>query len=49
MFPWDLGLKTIALPRKVRHRGIFKVDWIFTLASERVRKQVVHNNFSAAC
>jgi transposase len=28
-FGW---LKTIALLRKVRHRGIFKVDWIFTFA-----------------
>jgi transposase len=28
-FGW---LKTIALLRKVRHRGIFKVDWLFTLA-----------------
>jgi IS5 family transposase len=26
-FGW---LKTIALLRKVRHRGIFKVDWVFT-------------------
>ena len=28
-FGW---LKTIALMRKVRHRGVFKVDWIFTFA-----------------
>ena len=28
-FGW---LKTIALMRKVRHRGVGKVDWIFTLA-----------------
>src|SRR5208337_759425 len=28
-FGW---LKTIALLRKVRHRGLFKVDWVFTLA-----------------
>jgi IS5 family transposase len=28
-FGW---LKTIALLRKVRHRGTLKVDWIFTLA-----------------
>ena len=28
-FGW---LKTIALLRKVRHRGICKVDWIFTFA-----------------
>jgi|ERR1022692_694347 hypothetical protein len=28
-FGW---LKTIALPRKVRHRGVCKVDWIFTFA-----------------
>jgi IS5 family transposase len=28
-FGW---LKTIALLRKVRHRGIFKVDWVFTFA-----------------
>src|SRR5258708_27812893 len=28
-FGW---LKTIALWRKVRHRGIFKVDWGFTFA-----------------
>ena len=27
-FGW---LKTIALPRKVRHRGVSKVRWIFTL------------------
>lgn len=25
-------LKTIALLRKVRHRGLFKVDWMFTFA-----------------
>jgi hypothetical protein len=29
-FGW---LKTIALLRKVRHRGIFKVGWAFTFAS----------------
>jgi IS5 family transposase len=28
-FGW---LKTVALLRKVRHRGLFKVDWVFTLA-----------------
>ena len=28
-FGW---LKTIALLRKVRHRGLFKVDWLFTFA-----------------
>ena len=28
-FGW---LKTIALLRKVRHRGVWKVDWIFTFA-----------------
>jgi len=28
-FGW---LKTIALLRKVRHRGVRKVDWIFTFA-----------------
>ena len=28
-FGW---LKTIALLRKVRHRGIFKVGWVFTFA-----------------
>jgi hypothetical protein len=28
-FGW---LKTIALMRKVRHRGTLKVDWIFTFA-----------------
>jgi transposase len=28
-FGW---LKTIALLRKVRHRGLYKVDWVFTLA-----------------
>jgi len=28
-FGW---LKTIALMRKVRHRGVFQVDWIFTFA-----------------
>ena len=25
-------LKTIALLRKVRHRGLLKVDWVFTFA-----------------
>jgi hypothetical protein len=29
-FGW---LKTIALLRKVRHRGIFKVGWVFTFAA----------------
>ena len=29
-FGW---LKTIALMRKVRHRGIAKVGWVFTLAA----------------
>ena len=29
-FGW---LKTVALMRKVRHRGIFKVGWIFTFAA----------------
>jgi transposase len=29
-FGW---LKTVALMRKVRHRGIFKVGWMFTLAA----------------
>ena len=29
-FGW---LKTIALPRKLRHRGLAKVDWIFALGS----------------
>lgn len=29
-FEW---LKTIALMRKVRHRGIFKVGWVFTFAA----------------
>ena len=28
-FGW---LKTIALLRKVRHRGLCKVDWVFTFA-----------------
>jgi len=31
----DLGfgwLKAIVLMRKVRHRGVFRVDWIFTFA-----------------
>ena len=28
-FGW---LKTIALLRKLRHRGLFKVDWMFTFA-----------------
>jgi IS5 family transposase len=28
-FGW---LKTIALLREVRHRGIFKVDWVFAFA-----------------
>jgi hypothetical protein len=26
-------LKTIALLRKVRHRGVFKVGWVFTFAA----------------
>jgi len=25
-------LKTVALMRKVRHRGVCRVDWIFTFA-----------------
>ena len=29
-FGW---LKTIALLRKVRHRGVFKVGWVFTFAT----------------
>ena len=29
-FGW---LKTIALMRKVRHRGLFKVGWVFTFAA----------------
>jgi IS5 family transposase len=29
-FGW---LKTVALLRKLRHRGIFKVGWIFTFAA----------------
>ena len=29
-FGW---LKTVALLRKVRHRGIFKVGWVFTFAA----------------
>ena len=29
-FGW---LKTIALLRKLRHRGIFKVGWVFTFAA----------------
>lgn len=29
-FGW---LKTITLPRKVRHRGIFKVRWVFAFAA----------------
>jgi len=29
-FGWP---KTIALMRKVRHRGIFKVAWVFTFAA----------------
>jgi IS5 family transposase len=29
-FGW---LKTIALLRKVRHRGLFKVEWNFTFAA----------------
>ena len=28
-FGW---LKTVALLRKGRHRGLFKVDWLFTFA-----------------
>ncbi|MGA9990528.1 MAG: IS5/IS1182 family transposase, partial [Terriglobales bacterium] len=26
-------LKTIALMRKVRHRGVLKVGWVFTFAA----------------
>jgi hypothetical protein len=34
MHPPTFGwLETIALLRKVRHRGIFKVGWAFTLAA----------------
>ena len=32
-FGW---LKTVALLRKVRHRGIFKVGWVFTFAAARL-------------
>jgi hypothetical protein len=40
-------LKTIALLRKLRHRGIFKVGWIFTFAaaannSVRMRNLAIH-------
>ena len=35
-FGW---LKTIALLRKVRHRGVCKVDWIFTFACAAYRWQ----------
>jgi hypothetical protein len=39
-------LKTVALLRKLRHRGIFKVGWIFTFAATaynlvRMRKLLV--------
>jgi hypothetical protein len=42
-FGW---LKTIALLRKVRHRGIFKVGWVFTFAAAaynpvRMRKRAL--------
>jgi len=29
-------LKTIALLRKVRHRGVFKVGWVFTFAAAQL-------------
>jgi len=36
------SLKTIALMRKVRHRGIFKVGWVFTFAAAAYN--LVRNN-----
>jgi transposase len=44
-FGW---LKTIALLRKVRHRGTLKVDWIFTLASAAYNLVRMRNLMAAA-
>ena len=44
-FGW---LKTIALMRKVRHRGIFKVGWVFTFAAAAYNLVRMRNLLSAA-
>jgi len=44
-FGW---LKTIALLRKLRHRGTLKVDWIFTLASAAYNLVRMRNLMAAA-
>jgi len=44
-FGW---LKTIALLRKVRHRGILKVDWVFALAAAAYNLVRMRNLGSAA-
>ena len=44
-FGW---LKTIALMRKVRHRGIFKVAWVFTFAAAAYNLVRMRNLLSTA-
>lgn len=44
-FGW---LKTIALMRKVRHRGIFKLGWIFTFAAAAYNLVRMRNLLSSA-
>ena len=44
-FGW---LKTIALLRKVRHRGTLKVDWIFTFACAAYNLVRMRNLMAAA-
>ena len=44
-FGW---LKTIALMRKVRHRGIFKVGWVFTFAAAAYNLVRMRNLLSTA-
>ena len=44
-FGW---LKTIALMRKVRHRGIFKVGWVFTFAAAAYNLVRMRNLLAAA-
>ena len=44
-FGW---LKTIALMRKVRHRGIFKVGWVFTFAAAAYNLVRMRNLLSSA-
>lgn len=44
-FGW---LKTIALMRKVRHRGIFKVGWVFTFAAAAYNLVRMRNLLSPA-